>query len=688
MRKKILRTLLAAGVALAALVLGPASRCGAGAKDLPVAGAVYHVQRADGRHKTYLDIIIGPSFEGRLPDDILSITVAGPDGKLPVGRADFNYNPRLQEFWAALPGFPKIGRYTFHVAGRNGHGTARNTQKINRTIPLPDASRFKLSPDESAPCRSPVFSWPAIKAAIPLYYQVEIRDRGRTPLFKTQFIRDMTEVRIPADMVKPGGFFQWRVRVADGEDWSAFDNRSQSRWVTGYRSRDAQPCGYRYRVPPQADGEWEVASLEREDIDAAKIAAMMQRLINDDIPHIHSVLMVKNGRLVLEEYLNGYARNAKHDLMSASKSVTSILVGMARDQGKIESVDCRLLAFFPSYRDIDWGGLKKEIRLKHVLTMSAGLAWNAWQCAGGDRLETTTEMIRSPDWIKFVLARKAVDPPGTRFLYNNGLTLLLGAIIKNTTALSADDFAAEQLFRPLGITDFSWQKNADGTVNTAWGLRLRPRDMAKIGYLMLKDGTYKGQPIVSSAWVRESTTSRFTKDILLGGGYGYQWWRGETLINEKRVDLFYAAGKGGQNIFVVPTLELVVVITSKTSNDGFGEYRPQALMTTYILPAVLGSAPARRTAEIDRQAWAQYVGAYEFKCFALPLTIFQEGDHLYLKDPDEAQVALAPEGAMRFAGTSEKVGDFVIHFFKNRQGRITHFIGQVGFSFWRFDKIK
>lgn len=686
MKKIQLAVLLVAGAALGALMFGPGSRHYGSENDIPVTGAVYHVQRADGSHKTYLDIIIGPSFKGRLPDDIVSITVTGPEGKLPVGWANFTYNPRWREFWTALPGFPEIGDYTFEVAGRNGHGTARNTQKANRTIPLPDATRFKLSSDGSAPCLSPVFAWPAIKDTTPLYYQLEIRDTGRNHLFETQFVRDMTEVRIPADLLKPGSPFQWRVRVADGEDWSAFDNRSQSRWVTGYQSRSAPSCGYRYRVPPQADGEWEIASLEREGIDGAKIASMMQQLIDGNIPNIHSVLIVKNGRLVLEEYLNGYARNAKHDLMSASKSVTSILVGIARDQGKIDSADARLLSFFPSYRDIDWGGLKKEIRLKHVLTMSAGLDWNAWKCAGSDDQETTTEMIRSPDWIEFVLARKAVDPPGTRFLYSNGLTLLLGAIIKNTTNLSADEFAAEHLFRPLGITDFTWQKNAAGTVNTAWGLRLRPRDMAKIGYLMLKDGNYKGQPIVSSAWVRESTTSRFTENILLGGGYGYQWWCGKTVINEKEIDLFYAAGKGGQNIFVVPALDLVVVMTSKTSNDGLGEYRPQALMTTYILPAVLGSAPSRQTAEIDRHAWEQYIGAYEFKCFALPLTILQEGDHLYLKDPDEAQVMLVPEGAMRFAGTSEKVGHFVIHFFKNHQGRITHFIGQVGFSFWRFDK--
>jgi len=688
MRKKPWGALLAAGAALAFLIGGPAGRCCACDDDIPVTGAVYHVHRSDGSHKIYLDIIVGPSFKGQLPDDILSIAVAGPDGWLTVGRADFNYNPRLREFWAALPGFPKIGRYTFEVASRHRHGAAWGIQKVNRTIPLPDASRFKLSPAESSGCLAPVFSWPAIEDANPLYYQLEIRDMERNPLFKTDFVRDMLEVRIPGDILAPGSPFQWRVRAADGEEWGGIDNRSQSRWVAGYRSRSVQPCGYRYRVPGKADGEWAVSALEREGIDRTKITAMMQQLINGHIPDIHSVLMVKNGRLVLEDYLNGYARNVKHNLASASKSVTSILVGIARDQGKIDGVDANLKSFFPRYADIGWKGLKKEIHLKHVLTMSAGLDWNAWDMPHGDPRDATGAMIRSNDWIKFVLARKAVDPPGTRFLYNNGLTILLGAIVKNTTNLPADEFAAAVLFGPLGITDFTWEKSAHGTVNTAWGLKLRPRDMCKIGRMMLDDGNYRGRPIVSSAWVRESTQAYFSEDILLGGGYGYQWWRGNAAINGKRVDLYYAAGHGGQYIFIVPTLDLVVVFTSKMANDGWGEFRPQVLMVTDILPAVLPSAPTRHAAAVDRKTWGQYVGAYEFKRLALPLRILQEGENLFLKGPDEAKVMLFPESTMRFVGTSEKVGDFVVHFFKDRNGRVTHFMGQVGFGFWRFDRIE
>lgn len=688
LRKTHFAVLLLAVVNWAALTYAHSRPCYAGENEIPVEGAVCHVHRSDGSHKTYLDIVIGHSFEGKLPEDIDHITVTGPGGQLSVCKADFNYNPQWRAFWLVRPGFPEIGKYTFEVAGKNGCGSAFDIQKVTRTIPLPDVSKFKPYPVESNTCLSPVFSWPEIQAAIPLYYQLEIRDINRAHLFRTGFIKDMSEVRLPPDILKPGRKYQWRVRVADGPDWIALDNRSQSRWVTNSSSSPPTPCAYRYRIPRDVDGEWAVSSLEKEGIDALEITAMMQALIKGKIPDIHSVLIVKNGRLVLEEYLNGWARNAKHDLKSASKSVTSILVGIAGDQGKIDSVDTRLYTFFPSYKEIRWEGLKKEIRLKHVLTMSAGLDWNAWEYRDGDVRDTSTAMTCSEDWIKFTLEKKPVEPPGRRFLYNNGLTLLLGEIVKTATGLCADDFAAEHLFRPLGISDFSWGKAAGGIVNTAWGLRLTPRDMAKIGYMMLKDGKYRGRQVVSSKWVKESTKAHLTEDILFGGGYGYQWWRGRAVINGIDVALFYAAGRGGQYIFVAPTLDLVVVFTSKVGNDGLGEFRPQILMVTHILPAMLPAAPSTRTAKIDPKTGGRYAGDYEFKKFDLPLTIRQAGEALFIETPYEAKVRLFPEKANRFTGISEKIGRFSLRFFENPNGQAAHFMLQAGFGFWRFDRIK
>ena len=656
--------------------------------EIPIEGAVYHVHRPDGSHKTYLDIVIGHSFKGKLPDDISHITVTGPEGKLPMGREDFNYNPQWRVFWFVRPGLPEIGKYTFEVAGKNSFGSAVDIQKVNRTIPVIDLSKFKIDPPETKSCLSPVFSWPKIKDTIPLYYQLEVRDINRKHLFRTGFIKDMTDVRIPPDILKSGMKYQWRVRVADKPDWVDIDNRSQSHWVTKSRSKTAIQCEYRYRAPRKTDDEWELSSLSGEGIDPVKITAMMKKLINGDIPNIDSVLIVKNGRLVLEEYLNGYAMNAKHHLMSVSKSVTSILVGIARDQGKIDSVDTKLHTLFPSYSDINWEGFKKEIRLKHVLTMSAGLDWNAWEYRDEDVRNTTTAMTYSKDWIKFTLEREALEPPGSRFLYNNGLSLLLGEILKKTTDLSADDFAAEYLFGPLEISDFNWRKVTGGIVDTAGGAKLIPRDMAKIGYMMLKEGKYNGQRIVSSEWVRESTRAHRTEDILLGGGYGYQWWYGRAVINSKKVELFYAAGKGGQYIFVVPKLDLVAVFTSKTFNNVFGEFWPQTLMVTYILPAMLPSAPPREPVKLDLNILETYVGDYEFQKLNIPVNIFIEDGNLFFRSPDKEKESLFPQTETRFFGTSNTIGDFQLNFIKDKKGETKHFVVQVGFGYWRFDRTK
>ena len=319
--------------------------------------------------------------------------------------------------------------------------------------------------------------------------------------------------------------------------------------------------------------------------------------------------------------------------------------------------------------------------------MTAGLAWNDWDYPDTDPRSTSQAMIRSDDWIKFVLERKLVDTPGKNFVYSNGLTMLLGEILRNTTGMDADKFAEQYLFDPLGISDFSWQKLPDGTVITAWGLKLRPRDMAKIGYMMLKDGKWMGKQIVSSSWVKESTKAQIEGDILLGSGYGYQWWRGRTFINKKNIETFYAAGKGGQYIFLCPALDLVTVFTSKPEDHSMGELKPQIIMVNYIIPAMLSRMQPRRTVKLDSDILETYVGDYECERLKIPLTISREGDNLFFRNAQEKGV-LFPETETQFYGTSKEIGDFKANFFKGKKGEITHFIVQVGFGIWQFDKLK
>ncbi len=152
--------------------------------EIPVYGAVYHVCRSNGSHKTYLDIVVGRSFPGELPDDIDSITVTGPDGELSIEKDNFKYNPQWRSFWTVQQGFPKIGKYTFKVVSGNFTGLATDNHVINRTIPLPDVYRLKPSVFDNDSCVTPTFSWPIINETYALYYQLQIRDSNRKQYIK------------------------------------------------------------------------------------------------------------------------------------------------------------------------------------------------------------------------------------------------------------------------------------------------------------------------------------------------------------------------------------------------------------------------------------------------------------------------------------------------------------------------
>ena len=174
---------------------------------------------------------------------------------------------------------------------------------------------------------------------------------------------------------------------------------------------------------------------------------------------------------------------------------------------------------------------------------------------------------------------------------------------------------------------------------------------------------------------------------MLGSGYGYQWWRGRTLINNKNIETFYAAGKGGQYIFVCPALDLVTVFTSRYIDNPNGEMPPQIIMVNYIIPAMLPPPPPRRTVKLDSEIVEKYVGNYEFQKLNLPLTIFREGDNLFFKSPDGEKGELLPKTETQFFGASKKIGDFQANFFKDKKGEIKHSKVQVGFGIWQFDKI-
>jgi CubicO group peptidase (beta-lactamase class C family) len=221
---------------------------------------------------------------------------------------------------------------------------------------------------------------------------------------------------------------------------------------------------------------------------------------------------------------------------------------------------------------------KQAMTLKDVLTMSTGLHCEDSYLHGWRGLR---ELRASDDWVQYVLDLPMHEQPGSRFEYCNSASFLLSAIIQHTTGMSSLDYAREHLFGPLGIEDVKWPANPDG-VNIGWGeLRMRPRDMAKIGYLYLREGQWDGKQVIPAEWVRESTSKHVTARTLQDG-YGYQWWIADE-------DVYMALGYAGQYIVVIPSQEMVVVFTSDLPEQDF--FVPWHLVETYIIPAVKSAQP-------------------------------------------------------------------------------------------------
>jgi CubicO group peptidase (beta-lactamase class C family) len=292
---------------------------------------------------------------------------------------------------------------------------------------------------------------------------------------------------------------------------------------------------------------------------------------------IHSVTVIRNGYLVADATIYPFNQGSKHIIHSATKSIISALIGIAIDQGHIESVKQPVLSFFPGRAAANLDANKEAMTLEHLLMMASGL-----ECRDSYlyRWRGISQMRQTDDWVQFILDLPMAEPPGTRFEYCNGASFLLSAIIQETTGMSASAFAEAHLFGPLGISDVDWPSNPQG-ITIGWGeLRMLPHDMAKIGYLYSKEGRWDGEQVIPAAWVAASTRNHIS--ATLQDGYGYQWWIADG-------GTYMALGYAGQFIFVVPEQDLVVVFTSNLNEDDF--YRPQILLDTLIIPAAKSSKP-------------------------------------------------------------------------------------------------
>lgn len=341
---------------------------------------------------------------------------------------------------------------------------------------------------------------------------------------------------------------------------------------------------WRYYQPEQLADGWEVSSIWEEAFDTLALYNMMDGVHFGDYEFMHGVLIVRNGKLVFEEYFGGFARDSLQHFQSTTKSITSALVGIAIDRGEIGSVTEPLFDYLPQYarlRDAE----KDRITIEHCLMMAAGLEWNEHSVPYSDPDNDNSVGNRSDDYVAYVLSKPVVHEPGTQWYYNSGCSMTLGAILLNATGILADEYADRYLFGPLGISRHYWMVMGGGHLATHGGLFLRMRDMAKFGQLFLQGGAWDGQQVISEEWVAESTRPRMAAEG--GTQYGYQWW----FLVADGYDVPIAAGGGGQYIFLVPALDMVVVTAANPRNVGDQEQRVVSLFLNHILPAALPAWP-------------------------------------------------------------------------------------------------
>jgi CubicO group peptidase (beta-lactamase class C family) len=316
---------------------------------------------------------------------------------------------------------------------------------------------------------------------------------------------------------------------------------------------------------------WRTSTPEQQGMDSEKLADALE-LIRQHNVDIHSLLIIRNGFIVLDANFYPFQAGQLHDLASVTKSVTSTLVGIAIGQHKITGVSQPVLSLFPERQIANRDERKARVTIKDLLTMTSGL-----DCRFRPNEATLSEMTQSKDWIQFMLDLPMAAEPGTKYVYCSGGVHLLSGIISQTTGVSAFEFARRELFQPLGIHDVVWPSDPNG-VTYGWGdLHLRSRDAAKIGYLWLNHGRWDDRQIIPAEYLQDATQVHSRAEW--GDEYGYGIWVYPTR------DVFEGNGRGGQRLSVVPSKNLVVVMTGGGFEPGdIGKLIVAALKSDQPLP--------------------------------------------------------------------------------------------------------
>ena len=319
------------------------------------------------------------------------------------------------------------------------------------------------------------------------------------------------------------------------------------------------------------------------------------------LPNLHGVVATRGGRLFFERYLAGpdagrsplgivrFGPDILHDMRSVSKSIVGLLYGIALAAGKVPIPQDDILPQFPEYSDLANDSARRSLKIEHALTMTLGIEWDEVVLPYTDPRNGETAMNNAADRYRYVLDRPIVETPGKCWIYNGGATALLARLIEKGTGQKLLDFARETLFQPLEIEKTEWRRGMDGEPIAASGLRMTPRDLARIGTMILAGGAWFGRQVVPAEWLAASFAPAIS--IPDGQKYGYQWYLRTVPMDDgaggvRSEQAICAVGNGGQRLFLMPRLDLVVAVTAGNYNTMNQDDPPMVVLRDVLLPAL------------------------------------------------------------------------------------------------------
>ena len=297
--------------------------------------------------------------------------------------------------------------------------------------------------------------------------------------------------------------------------------------------------------------------------------------IQSEFPHLYSLLVIRHGAIVFEQYYQGHDSSTLFDVRSVTKSFISALIGISLVEKKIVNLDQTVLSYFPEYKANNMDPQKAAITIKDLLMMKSGIAW--------DEDYEFERLSFIDNWIQYIFSLPMTDNPGHVFNYNSGVSHILSELIRRVTGINALEFARQRLFSPLGIYNLHWQTDPMGIPFGFAGLSLTARDLAKLGLLFLMQGRWNKTQILTPEYIQASTTAWSSGGFPEEANYGYHWW----VLPSESHPAFFAAGYGGQYLWIVPNLDLIVVTTAEYWLPPSLIQDHAFLITDFVVPAVL-----------------------------------------------------------------------------------------------------